>query len=416
MGAADRGKSNCKTPAVERTVLLLLLLCLTSTPPWQYGMVPVVAAALPSMDLGVGAFSPDGSLYQLDYAKCAAARGALAVGVEAQGAVVLVCERRSSLSQKDGSSVGNASDRSDDGGSDVDGSNNEEDADKTTTLHRLMRHESVTNRKILPLSPSLGCSAAGIPPDSRALVDRGRRIIQEHWFVYGEAPSVEFVAAEMGTAALSFSNHPRQGDSEEPAVRIARPFGVSLLLAGVDGAFYSAAGDDASFSKKLAGSAASSGDEATEELPGSLFYLEPTGAYSRWRGKAIGRGAGAAEAEIAHLLAASNLVTNDRPLDGDAAVASPHVSKLRVLPVRDALQVAVRALLKGLKEDGLEEDALGAVGTEVQENSEDDGDLNIPVPPNTASRIEVAIVRHESRGGFRIISDKEVREMLERAQ
>ena len=72
--------------------------------------------------------------------------------------------------------------------------------------------------------------------------------------------------------------------------------------------------------------------------------------------------------------------------------------------------------MKGLKEDGLDEDALAAVGTEVQENSEDDGDLNIPVPPNTASRIEVAIVRHESRGGFRIISDKEVWEMLERAQ
>ena len=32
----------------------------------------------------------------------------------------------------------------------------------------------------------------------RMSADCGRRIVQQHWFMYGEAPSVEFVAAEMG--------------------------------------------------------------------------------------------------------------------------------------------------------------------------------------------------------------------------
>ena len=65
----------------------------------SFSLLICAAAASPSsnsMDVGAGAFSPDGSLFQLQYATRAAERGGLAVGVEAQGAVVLTVERDTS--------------------------------------------------------------------------------------------------------------------------------------------------------------------------------------------------------------------------------------------------------------------------------------------------------------------------------
>jgi len=138
-------------------------------------------------DRGVNTFSPEGRLFQVEYAIEAIKLGSTAIGIQTSEGIVLACEKR-----------------------------------LTSTLM-----EPTSMEKIMRVDRHIGCTTSGLIGDSRTLVDRARIEAQNHWFTYGETMSVEGVTQAVSNLALEF------GDDEAHAA-MSRPFGVALLFAGVD--------------------------------------------------------------------------------------------------------------------------------------------------------------------------------------
>jgi len=93
---------------------------------------------------------------------------------------------------------------------------------------------------------------SGLIADSRTMVDKARNEGQNHWFTYNEPMSVESITQSLSNLALAFGNK----DIDRGAM--SRPFGVALLIGGVD-----------------------------EHGP-RLFHLDPSGTYLQYDAKAIG--------------------------------------------------------------------------------------------------------------------------------
>ena len=134
-------------------------------------------------DRGVTVFSPNGRLYQVEYAREAVERGAPAVGVAYDSGVVLAANgrRRSPL----------------------------QDPDSVEKLH------AVDDR--------IGIATAGHVADARRLVDRARVRAQEERLRYGEPITVEALAKALADLV-----------QETTQTGGSRPFGAALLVAGVD--------------------------------------------------------------------------------------------------------------------------------------------------------------------------------------
>jgi 20S proteasome subunit alpha 5 len=95
---------------------------------------------------------------------------------------------------------------------------------------------------------------SGFVADARTLVDHARVETQNHWFTYDEKMGVEACVQSVCDLALVF------GEGE-----MARPFGVALLIGGVD-----------------------------EHGP-SLYHVDPSGTQTRFLAKAIGAGSEGAQ-------------------------------------------------------------------------------------------------------------------------
>ncbi|WP_436344456.1 archaeal proteasome endopeptidase complex subunit alpha [Natronorubrum sp. FCH18a] len=134
-------------------------------------------------DRGNTIFSPDGRLYQVEYAREAVERGSPSVGVVTDDGVVLAARKRvrSPLLE----------------------------ADTIEKIHRVDDH--------------LAIATAGHAADARQLVDVARRVAQHHRVRYGEPIGVESLATHL---ADHVQEHTQTGGS--------RPFGAALLVAGVD--------------------------------------------------------------------------------------------------------------------------------------------------------------------------------------
>ncbi len=133
-------------------------------------------------DRGTSLYSPDGRIYQVEYAREAVARGAPAMAVRADDAVVLaaVVKARSSLQVED----------------------------SVEKLHKLDDH--------------LGAATAGHAADGRQLVDFARRAAQRERLRYGEPIAPE-------TAATGLADHVQEYTQSGGT----RPFGAALLVGGV---------------------------------------------------------------------------------------------------------------------------------------------------------------------------------------
>lgn len=138
-------------------------------------------------DRGVNTFSPEGRIYQVEYAIEAVKLASTAIGIQTPEGVVLASERRLTSS--------------------------------------LMVANSA--EKIMEIDSHLGCVSSGLIADSRTMIDRARVEAQNHWFTYNEKMSVESVSRSVGNIAMSFGDD----DAEEA---MARPFGVALLFGGID--------------------------------------------------------------------------------------------------------------------------------------------------------------------------------------
>jgi len=165
---------------------------------------------LPQMgyDRAITVFSPDGRLFQVEYAREAVKRGATAIGVKTNEGVILVADRR--------------------------------------VASKLL--EADTIEKIYKIDEHVCAATSGLVADARVLIDRARLEAQINRLTYDEPISVKELARKICDFKQQYTQYGG-----------VRPFGVSLLIAGVD------------------------------EKP-KLYETDPSGALLEYKATAIGAG------------------------------------------------------------------------------------------------------------------------------
>jgi len=138
-------------------------------------------------DRGVNTFSPEGRLFQVEYAIEAVKLGSTSIGIRTKEGVVIASESRSNS--------------------------------------KLIIPESV--RKISQIDKHIAVTSAGLIADARMWVDKARTEAQNYWFTYNRKIRVEDVTQTVANLALHF------GD-DDSKITLGRPFGVAMLFAGVD--------------------------------------------------------------------------------------------------------------------------------------------------------------------------------------
>ncbi len=134
-------------------------------------------------DRAITVFSPDGRLFQVEYAREAVKRGTTTVGVKFKDGVVLIVDKR--LSSK------------------------------------LIEPKSI--EKIFKIDSHIGCATSGLVADARALVDRARIECQVNAFNYSEDLAVETLVKKICDFKQSYTQYGG-----------VRPFGTAMLMAGID--------------------------------------------------------------------------------------------------------------------------------------------------------------------------------------
>ncbi len=134
-------------------------------------------------DRGTSLFSPDGRIYQVEYAREAVSRGAPSVGVRTSDGIALAAQSQASSS--------------------------------------LMVSESI--EKLHKLDDHLGTTNAGHVADARQLIDYARRMAQGDRLRYGEPVGVE-------TLAKYVTDHIQENTQRGGT----RPYGAALLIGGID--------------------------------------------------------------------------------------------------------------------------------------------------------------------------------------
>lgn len=174
-------------------------------------------------DRGVNTFSPEGRLFQVEYAIEAIKLGSTTVGIRTPEGVILGVEKRVPSPLLESSSI----------------------------------------EKIMEIDSHIGCAMSGLTADARTMIDHARVTSQNHSFTYNEPIGVESVTQAVCDLALRFGE---SMDNED--AMMSRPFGVALLIAGVD-----------------------------EKGP-QLYHTDPSGTYTRYEAKAIGSGSEAAQSDL----------------------------------------------------------------------------------------------------------------------
>lgn len=134
-------------------------------------------------DRAITVFSPDGRLFQVEYAREAVKRGTTTVGLKFQDGVVLIVDKR--------------------------------------IASRLMEPKSI--EKIFQIDEHIGCATSGLVADARVLVDHARVTAQVSKITYDEKISVEMLVKRICDYKQNYTQYGG-----------VRPFGTALLVAGVD--------------------------------------------------------------------------------------------------------------------------------------------------------------------------------------
>ena len=134
-------------------------------------------------DRGITIFSPDGRLYQVEYAREAVKRGTASIGVRTAGGIVFAVDKR--------------------------------------IRSPLMERTSV--EKIHKADDHIGIASAGHVADARQLIDFARRDSQINRLRYDEPIGIE-------TLTKDVTDHIQQYTQ----VGGARPFGVALIIGGIE--------------------------------------------------------------------------------------------------------------------------------------------------------------------------------------
>jgi len=191
-------------------------------------------------DRAITMFSPDGRLLQVEYAKKTVRQGSTAIGMVCSDGVLLVTDKR--------------------------------------IVDTLVVAESV--EKIWQIDDHIGATASGILSDARVLIERAQLRAQQHRVTYDSEIDILTIVKDICDL--------KQVCTQSGGLR---PFGVSILVAGVD----------------------NSGPK--------LFETDPTGIFFRYKASVIGEG----EPEIEDIL---------------------HKEYNESMTIEDGLKLLVRALYK----------------------------------------------------------------------
>ncbi|KAK4694804.1 20S proteasome subunit alpha 5, partial [Lecanoromycetidae sp. Uapishka_2] len=145
--------------------------------------------------------------------------------------------------------------------------------------------ETSSVEKIVEIDSHIGCAMSGLQADARSMVEHARVESQNHSFHYNEKLGVESCTQAICDLALRFGEG---ADGEESVM--SRPFGVALLIAGID---------EEGPQLYVLSRVLSWGDDHGEEiLMKSRYHAEPSGTFYRYDAKAIGSGSEGAQAEL----------------------------------------------------------------------------------------------------------------------
>ena len=205
-------------------------------------MVEPMQHAMMGYDRAITMFSPDGRLLQVEYAKKTVKQGSTAIGFTCKDGVLLVTDKR--------------------------------------IVDKLVVPEAV--EKIFEVDDHVIATASGILSDARVLIERAQMKAQQHQVTYDSPIDVLGIVKDIANL--------KQVVTQSGGYR---PFGVSLLIAGID-----------------------------EDGP-KLFETDPTGIYFRYWACAIGEG----EAEVEEFL---------------------HKEYKKEMTIEECLKLAIRALTKFL--------------------------------------------------------------------
>ena len=92
--------------------------------------------------------------------------------------------------------------------------------------------EASSVHKIIEVDSHIAAAISGLTPDAQAMVEYGRVECQSHRFTYDEPLRVESLTQALCDLAISFGEGSES--SSKAKSKMSRPFGVALLLAGVD--------------------------------------------------------------------------------------------------------------------------------------------------------------------------------------
>ena len=127
-------------------------------------------------------FSPDGRLFQVEYAREAVKRGTTSLGVKSKEGIVLLVDKKNTS--------------------------------------KLIETKSI--EKIYQIDEYIGAATSGLVADARALIERARVEAQINRLTYDEAISAEGLAKKICELKQLYTQNGG-----------ARPFGVSLIIGGV---------------------------------------------------------------------------------------------------------------------------------------------------------------------------------------
>ena len=135
-------------------------------------------------DRAITVFSPDGRLFQVEYAREAVKRGTTSLGIKSKEGVVLVVDKR--------------------------------------TTSRLVEAKSI--EKIFQIDDHIGAATSGLVADARALIERARIESQINRITYNEPILVSGLAKKICDMKQLYTQNGG-----------VRPFGSALIIGGVNG-------------------------------------------------------------------------------------------------------------------------------------------------------------------------------------
>ena len=196
-------------------------------------------------DRAITMFSPEGRLLQVEYAKKTVKQGSTAIGIVCKDGVLLVADKR--------------------------------------VVDTLIVPEAV--EKVYQIDDHIGAAASGILSDARVLIERAQLKAQQHRVTFDSPIDILSIVKDVC-------------DLKQICTQSAglRPFGVSLLIAGID-----------------------------EDGTAKLFETDPTGIFFQYKATAIGEG----ETEVEEML---------------------HKKYKEGMTIDEGLALAVQALKKALGE------------------------------------------------------------------